>query len=222
VGERESRVREGGGSRAGGSPLWCRTDRCQYRILKWISELGGACREPLSVWRRAWKPTLSPPAGYELRQWRTTPSVHNYAPCSSAHHQSTVYRDGRAHDVPQEAPGTTRAARARRGERRAGRRVASSTTAATYMLDGREWDAGASPAGCYASPTHRRAARAVDIACSTRCQELERLPWSSLRIGSACLRHVPGNAACRRFELPWGIPGAGSACRLRAPRSAPC
>ena len=28
--------------------------------------------------------------------------------------------------------------------------VASSTTAATYMLGGREWDAGASLAGCYA------------------------------------------------------------------------
>jgi hypothetical protein len=101
--ERESRVREGGGSRAGGSPLWCRTGRCQYRILKWISELGGACRDLSRCGEGPGRPILSPPAGYELRQWRTTPSVHNYAPFGSAHHQSTLYRDGRAHDVPQEA-----------------------------------------------------------------------------------------------------------------------
>jgi hypothetical protein len=72
------------------------------------------------------------------------------------------------------------------------------------------------------SPTHRRAARAGDIACSTRCQELERLTWSSPGIGNACLLHAPGNAACRRFELPWCSPCAGSVCLPHAPRNAAC
>jgi hypothetical protein len=71
-------------------------------------------------------------------------------------------------------------------------------------------------------PTHRRAARAGDIACSTHCRDLERLHWSSPGAGNACHRHAPGNIACRRFELPWGSPGAGSVCLLRAPHSVPC
>jgi hypothetical protein len=50
-------------------------------------------------------------------------------------------------------------------------------------------------------PTHRRAARAGDIACSTHCRELERLPWSSPRAGTACLHHVPGSEACRSWLL---------------------
>jgi hypothetical protein len=177
---------------------------------------------PLSVWRRAWETHIvssgrirAPPVAYnsvgaQLRSLRLCAPPKHIVPGR----EGTRRTSG--------GPGTTRAARARRGERRAGRRVASSTTAATYVLGGRQWDAGASPGGCYASPTHRRAARAVDIACSTRCRELERLPLSSPRIGNACLRHVPGNAACRRFELPWGSPTPGTACLLRAPRNAPC
>jgi hypothetical protein len=155
---------------------------------------------PLSVWRKAWETHfLQPGAEYGLRQCRTAPLVHNYAPFSSAHHQSTVYWDGRAHDVPEEAPDTTRAARARRGERRAGRRW----PAAPRLLRTCSVDVSGMPARLRAvamrSPKHRRAARAVDIACSTRCQELERLTWSSPRIGSACLLHVRCNAACLRF-----------------------
>jgi hypothetical protein len=91
-------------------------------------------------------------------------------------------------------------------------------------------------------PTHRRAARAGGIACSTHCRELERLAWSSppatcssayrrhapcsircrLELtwsspptDSACLRHAGCNAACRLTQLPWGSPRAGNACPRR-------
>ena len=71
-------------------------------------------------------------------------------------------------------------------------------------------------------PTHRRAARAEDTACSTHCRELWRRAWSSPRAGTACLLREPGNGACRLQQLLWDSPGAGNACLLRASCSAPC
>ena len=71
-------------------------------------------------------------------------------------------------------------------------------------------------------PTHRRAARAGDIACSTHCRELWRRAWSSPRAGTACLLHEPGNGACRLQQLLWDSPSAGTACRLRAHCSEAC
>ena len=215
MGERESRVREGG-SRAGGSLLWRRTDRCQYRILKSISELGGACREPLSVWRRAWE-TLIVPSG-----WIRAPPV----PYNSVGAQ---LRSLQLRTTKEQCAGTgghttyLRRLRARHALRgRAGRRW----PAAPRLLRTCSVDVSGMPARLRAfamrSPKHRRAARAVDIACSTRCQELLRLTWSSPRFDNACRLHAPGNAACRRFELPWGSPTPGTACLLRAPRNAPC
>jgi hypothetical protein len=70
--------------------------------------------------------------------------------------------------------------------------------------------------------THRRAARAGDIACSTHCRELERLPWSSPPAGSACRLNALGSVACRLIELPWGSPRADSACLRHARHSAAC
>jgi hypothetical protein len=70
-------------------------------------------------------------------------------------------------------------------------------------------------------PTHRRAARAGDIACSKHCRELERLTWSSPRIGTASPRRALHSALCR-LEPPSSSPPLGSACPLHARCSAAC
>jgi hypothetical protein len=70
-------------------------------------------------------------------------------------------------------------------------------------------------------PTHRRAARAGDIACSKHCRELERLTWSSPRIGTASPRRALHSALCR-LEPPSSSPPPGSACPLHARCSAAC
>jgi hypothetical protein len=58
------------------------------------------------------------------------------------------------------------------------------------------------------------AIRDGDIARSTHCQQLERLPWSSPSAGNACLHHASGSAVCRQFEQHWDSPRTDSAYLL--------
>jgi hypothetical protein len=59
-------------------------------------------------------------------------------------------------------------------------------------------------------PTHRRAASAGDKACSTRCRQLERLPWCSPPARTACRRHAPCSVAYCLGQLPWCSRRAGT------------
>jgi hypothetical protein len=177
---------------------------------------------PLLVWRRAWETHIvssgrirAPPVPYnsvgaQLRslQLRTTKEQ-----CAGTGGHTTYLR-------------RLRARHALRGRVEESGTQVRGWPAAPRLLRTCSMDVSGMPAClrpvAMRSPTHRRAARAVDIACSTRCQELLRLTWSSPRFDNACRLHAPGNAACRRFELPWGSPRAGSACLRRARCSGPC